>query len=179
MKRRFFKFFIPFLALLVPSAMNYSDLPAVRGRGEKEVSEADGDEKKTILYKYEQNDRFLQFVKHSSHRSHSSHKSHSSHTSGNHSSHSSHTSGSDCSGCDNVSTNDYATHTHTFSSKWTYDEESHWHDATCSHEVIDSYGPHDFSDWEIVKYPTVSESGKKIRECKMCGFIETQYIWGI
>lgn len=30
------------------------------------------------------------------------------------------------------------THTHTFSSEWSYDEEYHYHEATCSHKTLTS-----------------------------------------
>ena len=35
-------------------------------------------------------------------------------------------------------------HVHTFSPIWNYDEDNHWHDATCEHkdQVFDSFGSH-------------------------------------
>ena len=35
-------------------------------------------------------------------------------------------------------------HVHTFSTDWTSDNEAHWHAATCGHDEIADYGPHEF-----------------------------------
>lgn len=35
-------------------------------------------------------------------------------------------------------------HQHTFSKEWSHDDESHWHDATCAHNVQGDKAPHDF-----------------------------------
>ena len=60
-------------------------------------------------------------------------------------------------------------HEHTFSSEWSYDENYHWHDSTCGHEVVSEYGSHTFKDnvcitcgyekeEEIPPVPPVSET---------------------
>ena len=46
------------------------------------------------------------------------------------------------------------THTHSFSKSWTYDDNSHWHDSTCEHELKNDEGEHEF------------ENGI----CKVCGY---------
>ena len=59
-------------------------------------------------------------------------------------------------------------HIHTFSSEWSYDEEYHWHDATCGHSVISERGEHDFK--ETVVNPTYETKGYTLLECKICDY---------
>ncbi len=50
-------------------------------------------------------------------------------------------------GCAERDKTEVPQHTHTYEEKWTYDEEEHWHRATCGH--LDAYGDraaHTFSD---------------------------------
>ena len=35
-------------------------------------------------------------------------------------------------------------HVHTFSEEWTSDERGHWHAATCGHDAMSGFAPHDF-----------------------------------
>ena len=75
-------------------------------------------------------------------------------------------------GCSN-SNNRFANHTHTFSTEWSYDEEYHWHAATCGHtDVYSSKAKHTFSNWIIDKEPDISEKGLKHRSCTFCPYVE-------
>ena len=46
-------------------------------------------------------------------------------------------------------------HVHTFSEEWTSDERGHWHAATCGHDAMSGFAPHDF----------VGET------CTVCGYV--------
>ena len=59
-------------------------------------------------------------------------------------------------------------HTHTFSEEWTYDENSHWHAATCGHDLRADEGPHALE--------TVKEGSKTTTRCTVCGMSSSQYI---
>lgn len=61
-------------------------------------------------------------------------------------------------------------HEHTFYSHWTYDNSFHWHDASCDHNVRDSYTTHTFSDWKILVEPSETFNGVKERSCKVCNY---------
>ena len=60
-------------------------------------------------------------------------------------------------------------HEHTFSTEWSTDEEKHWHESTCGHDVVNDEGTHNESDWFIDKMPTENEEGVKHTECLICG----------
>lgn len=53
------------------------------------------------------------------------------------------------------------THTHTFSSEWSYDETYHWHAATCGHDVIANKLKHSFDE---------------NKQCSICGYKGEDYI---
>lgn len=54
-----------------------------------------------------------------------------------------------------------STHDHEFDSRWSYDEEYHYHNATCGHDVKNGVERHDF---------TTSVSGNTITyTCRICG----------
>lgn len=59
-------------------------------------------------------------------------------------------------------------HEHEFSKEWTTNESSHWHDATCGHDVRDGEAPHTPSDWIVAKQPTETEEGYRYKECTVC-----------
>ena len=61
---------------------------------------------------------------------------------------------------------------HTYSSKWNYDYEYHWHDATCGHNVTTEKEAHEMGEWKITA-PTVSTNGKETRSCTKCDYTET------
>lgn len=50
-----------------------------------------------------------------------------------------------------------SSHTHTYSDRWTYDETTHWHAATCEHaDEVSDKAVHDFVD----------------SQCSVCGYIK-------
>ena len=68
-------------------------------------------------------------------------------------------------------------HEHEFSKEWTTNESSHWHDATCGHDVRDGEAPHTPSDWIVAKQPTETEEGYRYKECTVCyDVLETEII---
>ncbi len=56
---------------------------------------------------------------------------------------------------------------HSYSEEWERDENTHWHEATCGHEVRGSEGPHDYKE-EVVS-PTYERGGYTTYTCKTCG----------
>lgn len=68
------------------------------------------------------------------------------------------------------SSNTSSAHKHTYSDKWSYDEEYHWHNATCGHDVQSSKGKHQFDEWTIDVNPTVKENGHQYKTCSVCGY---------
>ena len=67
-------------------------------------------------------------------------------------------------------------HTHTFDTKWTYDETYHWHVATCGHaEEVSDKAVHTFGEWTVTKEATEDAEGVKERSCS-CGYKETAKI---
>ena len=67
-------------------------------------------------------------------------------------------------------------HTHTFDTKWTYDETYHWHVATCGHETeVSDKAEHTFGEWVTVTEATEDAEGVKERSCS-CGYKETAKI---
>ena len=93
---KFFKFLIPALAIIIPSMQTFispeKETANNKTDDDESIEQNGAEEHRTILRRFSDSERFLQFAKHSSHSSHSSHRSHSSHSSG------SNTSG-DCNGC--------------------------------------------------------------------------------
>ena len=53
--------------------------------------------------------------------------------------------------------------THTFDTKWSFDETSHWHDATCGHDLVSEQGKHKWNEQNV---------------CTVCGY-EMQYTKGM
>ena len=67
-------------------------------------------------------------------------------------------------------------HTHTFDTKWTYDETYHWHVATCGHaEKVSDKAVHTFGEWTVTKKATEDAEGVKERSCS-CSYKETAKI---
>ena len=67
-------------------------------------------------------------------------------------------------------------HVHTFASEWSHDETSHWHAATCGHDVKDATAAHTFGDWEIVTPATETATGLKKHTCSVCDYEATETI---
>ena len=61
-------------------------------------------------------------------------------------------------------------HVHTFADTWSYDEEYHWHAATCGHDVTNDNALHSFT-------VTVDRAQSlKIKTCDVCGYIVNEPI---
>lgn len=59
------------------------------------------------------------------------------------------------------------THTHVYSDAWTFDADSHWHSAVCSHDAKENKSAHSFT--ETVIPPSVSSAGYTLHVCA-CGY---------
>ena len=69
-------------------------------------------------------------------------------------------------------------HVHTFSTDWSYDENTHWHAATCGHDVKGQEEAHTFTENWAVKTPaTATEDGVEEKHCTVCGYEKTRPIW--
>lgn len=61
-------------------------------------------------------------------------------------------------------------HTHTFASGWEHDSNTHWHAATCGHNVKGDEGPHSYGDWTTVTPASETADGVKRKTCNVCGY---------
>lgn len=82
-----------------------------------------------------------------------------------------------CTGCGAKSEEDIPSdgNNHTFSFKWSHDENSHWHSSTCGHDVSFGKDDHDFED-EVLKKGNCQEDGQIKHTCSTCGFSYTETI---
>ena len=62
---------------------------------------------------------------------------------------------------------------HSFSSEWITDDEYHWHNATCGHDVVDGKAVHTWDNGVVTKTATCTESGTKTYTCTVCGRTKT------
>ena len=61
-----------------------------------------------------------------------------------------------------------STHTHTFSSMWSYDDTYHYHEATCEHkDIVSDKGKHT-EDNEVIITPVSNEPGLARYTCSIC-----------
>ena len=68
---------------------------------------------------------------------------------------------------------------HTFSDQWNWDENNHWHPATCEHtDEKGSFGPHRWDDGKITKNAGHNTDGEKLYTCVDCGYQKTEVIPG-
>lgn len=67
-------------------------------------------------------------------------------------------------------------HTHTYSSTWSYDDNNHWHDSTCGHDVISDLVAHTFDVWVIDTPATETSAGSKHRDCTVCDYTQIETI---
>ena len=68
---------------------------------------------------------------------------------------------------------------HSFSDKWSFDAENHWHPATCEHTGEQgSFGPHRWNYGEITKNAGHAVDGEKLYTCLDCGYQKTEVIPG-
>lgn len=58
-------------------------------------------------------------------------------------------------------------HEHTFSTEWSYDEQKHWHDSTCGHDVHSQEGYHRFVS------QGANEEGYQ-EKCTVCSYTRTR-----
>lgn len=82
-------------------------------------------------------------------------------------------------------TDDYTKeHDHIWSSKWTSDENAHWHECTYQWSACDitdntkknGYGEHTFDEGKVTKAATCKEAGEKLYTCTVCGATKTEKI---
>lgn len=68
-------------------------------------------------------------------------------------------------------------HTHTYSSKWSSDENYHWHQASCEHEDerID-LGEHEWNEGTVTVEATIAREGEKTYTCNICARQKTEVI---
>jgi hypothetical protein len=71
---------------------------------------------------------------------------------------------------------DKLAHTHKFAEEWSKDENNHWHESTCGHDVKDGEAAHTFGEWTETLAATCGDKGSKERECTVCGYKETAEI---
>lgn len=65
-------------------------------------------------------------------------------------------------------------HTHTFSSDWSYDENMHWHESTCGHNVTSGNDYHSFTEWQDYSSSDSTNGKSKIRFCKICPYVQVE-----
>ena len=68
----------------------------------------------------------------------------------------------------NFSSNTSSEHVHTYKEEWSFDETSHWHAATCGHDVKKDVANHTFT--ESVTEPTGVSGGFTTHTCSICGY---------
>ena len=66
-------------------------------------------------------------------------------------------------------TNSSTEHVHKFSDEWDYNDNYHWHNSICGHDVKSDYGPHDLYS-AVNKQPTCTEPGERVDICKACDY---------
>ena len=69
-------------------------------------------------------------------------------------------------------------HVHTFDmAKWSYDDENHWHPATCAHtDEKKDLGAHVWDEGVVTTKPTETTEGVKTYTCSTCGKAKTATI---
>lgn len=73
-------------------------------------------------------------------------------------------------------------HEHSWSTQWTSDETSHWHQCQAAECPItndsqkNGYGEHSYGEWVIDIEAAASQEGSKHRECTVCQYRETAII---
>ena len=78
-------------------------------------------------------------------------------------------------GCKEKPSNDKETHTHTFETEWKYDDNNHYHEATCGHNIKDNEELHNL-ETTIIKEATHFEKGMKMYSCKICDYTRNEDI---
>ena len=66
---------------------------------------------------------------------------------------------------------------HSYSDDWSWDDDSHWHNANCEHtDLKDDYDFHDWDDGEVITAPGCTTDGTKLYTCEICGAYRTEPI---
>ena len=65
-------------------------------------------------------------------------------------------------------------HTHKFSTEWSSNALTHWHDSTCDHDLVSGFAMHEFGEWNVVTEVTNETDGLRERTCSVCGATESQ-----
>ena len=68
-------------------------------------------------------------------------------------------------------------HEHTYASDWSYDEHTHWHAATCGHDVKGDEAPHSMSEWAVSTPVSADADGVEERHCTVCEYSQTRPIY--
>lgn len=69
------------------------------------------------------------------------------------------------------------THEHTYASAWSFNDEYHWHNASCEHtDATSNKVKHTFNDWSVVNEATIFSEGSKSRICYICGYEQFETI---
>lgn len=63
------------------------------------------------------------------------------------------------------------THTHTYSTEWASDSTSHWHAATCGHDVTSEAAAHTEDGGTVTVPATTENDGLKTYACSVCGYV--------
>ena len=63
---------------------------------------------------------------------------------------------------------------HTPSSKWTNDDDNHWHICSFCLEEKSDEGAHTFGAWVITKEATERKGGERTKTCTVCGYEVTE-----
>lgn len=66
-------------------------------------------------------------------------------------------------------------HIHTFSSDWVTDEEYHWHEANCGHNIIRDKELHDWYTWSTTA-PSETQEGEHIYYCRYCSLKKSEIL---
>lgn len=66
-------------------------------------------------------------------------------------------------------------HVHDFSTEWSFDDDTHWHDCKGC-DSRDAENSHDWDSGIVTKKPTETETGIKTYTCQTCGHQKTEVI---
>lgn len=61
-------------------------------------------------------------------------------------------------------------HTHKYDNEWSKNENYHWHDSTCGHDVKNDESVHNFGVWTVTKESTEEETGSREKTCYVCNY---------
>lgn len=82
-----------------------------------------------------------------------------------------------CNVCDKTRTEEIPVlmHAHTFSNDWSYNDDYHWHAATCEHSFLrNDEESHNWIDTgKIITVATETEEGRIEQQCTVCGHFRT------